>query len=476
MSVICKVLGLSAAVLWAAAVQVESSPAQHTTRITNRTRVEISARPITIRSVEFLGTSDNGYGVIFTSPDTTDETHGQAVKVSEPGVENANDVSALDYGDGIRTEFGVGAYAEPTGITSRAWGWVCRLWVFAPIFGFVYGAPNRLSTLWWWTLASVLVVCVGFSQPVLRRCRFWSLLLAGVLGLYLLHFTQGLFANGWLVNGSFAVLAAGFIYERGHRQWLIQAVIISALLQVPIIIFQMAEIATPWGFAGGGFGGSMGKRSACAALLGFASVCMISKRSSTFLALATLLTQSMMGLPALIRCYWMFARSFGIWALILPFSTAFFTYPLWKERVLVQSVLSRLHVWSGTRWIQDYWAKGYGFHPFPSGYQDETTLGLMLDWRFMNSAFVDFGLRAGAIGVLILLALFIYMTRRVWGTNACWALAMIVWVGAFQSIEFYPALNCLFLVFLINVCPTKEESENVSSLHKVEQGRIREAA
>ena len=74
---------------------------------TGGTLTDLSDRPGTICSVEFIANAANGWAAVWDTPDDT-VTHDLAVPKSEPGAAVAFDSDARDYGpDGRPTRFGI---------------------------------------------------------------------------------------------------------------------------------------------------------------------------------------------------------------------------------------------------------------------------------------------------------------------------------------------------------------------------------
>ena len=105
------------------------------------------------------------------------------------------------------------------------WPWACRLWLAAPLVGWWVGASSRNAQLAWWTLASVLVLCVGWTQPPRREAKVFGGLVAVCLVVFLSHL--GSLGTGllWLLQAVLVLCAAALIAERGEFRWLRQALL-----------------------------------------------------------------------------------------------------------------------------------------------------------------------------------------------------------------------------------------------------------
>lgn len=338
-----------------------------------------------------------------------------------------------------------------------SWRVACGLWVTLPLIA--WGFPS----LFWWTMASLLVVAVGLTQPQRQVTAVFGWGLLGCLAVYLIHRTQPYGSQAlWMTHVTIGLMAAALMAERAEWRWLRQAVVWCAWGQLPVMAFQAFGHSLWWESVGGGLTGTMGYRAACAALLALASLWSSGWRAWSFAA-AACLTGSWMGLPAVGRLVWGLWPSHLAWG-FLSLALLALTSEWWMPRLAL-----RLEAWQGFPLLHGGWLTGWGFLPLPGGFAyDAGTFAsggakaapfVISDY---HSAFVDWIARTGLVGVVMLLALGRWVCTRLTSSAHRWAAGLAVWVGCWQSVETMTVLALLLVVWWIGLA---QGGRDVDSLH-----------
>lgn len=345
------------------------------------------------------------------------------------------------------------------------WPWACRLWVVAPLLGFFPDVQPRQAEWWWWNVASVIVIALGWRQHLRRRSSaLWGWLLVAALAMFLLHWQEAE-SGAWVMQVALTISAAAMIAERGEFLWLRQAVIACAIFQIPAMLWQSHW---PWPYAR--IGGTVGKRAPCAVLLALASL-WTAWPSSFGLLWGAWLTSSWVGWPvAAGRWVVAFIRRFQAIGLMTVASLGCLA-AAWVAKDIrfawVYEVGSRVALWRSAGWGLSHWLRGWGFAPFPGGFQDSSPVGLALSWRFYHSTWLDWALRGGALGCFALALILAWICRRTrpGGSWRRWTVALAIWTASWQSLEQFPSLACLMLVWWIGLTwPTDKEGRDVRSV------------
>lgn len=304
----------------------------------------------------------------------------------------------------------------------------------------------RVSQLGWWVLASVLVIALGMTQGGQRRVSVFGWMLLGCLIVFASHAMSISGALAWLYQSALVLAAAWVMAERGAFRWMRHAVLAVAWGQLPVMGLQALQISLPWESLSSGVTGTLSSRSACAVLLGVASL-WSGRGPALVLSVASLATGSLMGVPSLWRLWWQSpykplpAVVLG-WPMVLVL-----THQWWWPRLAL-----RLGVWDDIwTYLHSGWLTGIGFVPFPSGFRDTTPLGAPTMWVNYHCTFLDWIARTGLVGTVLVGVLAIWVSRRLTTPWARWTVGGAVWVGMLQSVEAFPMLGMLALVMVMGL-------------------------
>ena len=315
----------------------------------------------------------------------------------------------------------------------------------------------RLSQFGWWVLASILVIVAAqFVEPV-RRVRVFGGLLVGCVAIFAAHVRSVGGALAWCYQSTFILTAAWLIAERVGWPILRRALLVVAWAQLPLMALQAVGVTLPWpAVITHPITGALGSRAPLASLLAVASM-LSPRRPALILALAACLTGSLMGWPALIRLWWQSPckpwPSLWGWPVL-----AALTHRWWWPKLAI-----RMESWSSLSFLKGGWLTGWGFLPFPGGFWDDSTPGRMFLWRDYHSMWMDWIARTGLIGGLVAVGLIWWIIRRLrvqpsWG----WTMAMLFWIGAWQSAEAFPVLALLGVMGVIGLVTDKEKTCHIS--------------
>ena len=217
---------------------------------------------------------------------------------------------------------------------------------------------------------------------------------------------------------------------------------------------------TPWLASVTGLPGTTLKRAGCGILMGAAAILTSSWRAWGFCLLSGL-SGSVAGLiPAVARL--MLQRAGKLPSALLLALSVLGSIPLWWPRLQV-----RLDVWwvGLTRGVG--LVTGWGFLPIPLGFQDDTgySVHLASPWlRDMHSVWMDLWVRFGAVGLLILAAVSVWVVRRTRKEWSRWFLVLALFCGSFQSAEGLGVMTVLALVWWIGLSQQKGERIHVGKV------------
>ena len=328
----------------------------------------------------------------------------------------------------------------------KLWAWrvACWCWVGLPILGFIPGnIPLRLSSQWLALLVSLGVIGLGVAVP--RRAGAvtgfgWTIV--GCLLIAMLNLRHATEAVTWACQTILILTAAAFLVQSGEWRWLREAVVVCAWVQVIVCGLQRFHVELPWPVQPTGhLGGTVGSKTPAAVLMALGSLwstnwsagvlagCSLWADSATAAPIACLRLVS----PALRGSVWrMGVLSLGAWAGLAWFPRLAMRWDIW-------------HDWRLSLW-------GVGFSRFPGGFQDDTVLGRALGWRDYHNVYLDVLGRFGVAGIvgLGLLGWWLW-TRSAAEPRWRWTLAFAAWVGCWQSLEQFPVLIVLILVWWIGV-------------------------
>ena len=319
-------------------------------------------------------------------------------------------------------------------------------WVAAPLLGFLPDVQPKVAEWFWWTLASWIVLAVGMTQPVKRTApQPWQGLLVISAVCYATSWWRPE-AGRWLSLSIITILAAWMITERGEWAWAKWTVIGCAILQLPILWYQ-AHL--PWPYAR--IGGTVGKRAACAFLTGMAALWMPWRWSLPVFVYAAWLTTSWIGWPvALLSSAWrVLGRRgvVGLMATVSVFGLAVFVVRSHAISYATTGLADRLQLWGALDWLGSSWVWGWGFQPFLGGFWDNSVQGTLEGWKFYHSTWIDWLVRTGIPGAIGLGWLGIWVVRRTRTPMLRWTLALVVWALTFQSVEQFPSMLAVLMVW-----------------------------
>lgn len=324
--------------------------------------------------------------------------------------------------------------------------------------GFFPDVQPKVAEFWWWNAASVLAIAVGMTQPVRYHVRHpWSVSLAAALGLFVIH-SQTAWASWWISQTTLVLVAAWIIAERGEWHWLREAVVACALFQFLAIAYQHDW---PWPYAR--VGGTVGKRAPCSTLFAVASL-WTSGWLSILLAYGTTKTTSYVGaVVAIGRWVWQFIRRFEAIGLMATVGLGAFVAVREQSNLLHalrHEVVPRLSGWSQTDWLgASQWVWGWGFQPFLAGFFDASPAGMLQQWVFYHSTWIDWIMRTGIAGAGLLAWALCWFWRRsrvvpMWR----WTFLLALWAGTWQSIEQFPSMIALLAIWVIGLSQTRKEA------------------
>lgn len=317
-----------------------------------------------------------------------------------------------------------------------------------PILGWLPGVPLRLSVVWLWVASSMLVVACGMvSHDVPRppaRIFGWMALVS--VGVALVWWRQSTVAFVWASQVVLVLAASWQLNRHGACRWLKEVVIACALLQIVVWSLQRLSIPNPWPthvWTKQGWG-TVGSATPAAVVLAVACLWSRGWRSWLWGSL-TLLTGSGTVLSLLACRLWLWLRGrLPRWSWVsLGAAAASIGLWLWRDAWMM-----RWQVWREAAW--SWW--GIGFKAFPGGFGDDTAIGQAMRWRDYHNTYLDWIIRFGWVGLASLLALGWWLWRNSRQDAAWrWTFALALWVGCWQSVEQFPALGLLLLVWMIGV-------------------------
>ena len=332
------------------------------------------------------------------------------------------------------------------------WTLACWLWVALPLLGIVPMVPVRMAVVWLMMLGSVAVIGVGLSRPRTSQGPFGWMLLS-CLSLACLCWRQPTDALTWVSQATLLLGAAAML--QGSSRPLRQAVIACAWVQIPVLILQWYQVPLPWAHlpVPWQMAGTVGSIRPASILLGIACLWSTGWRAWV-LGLAAGLTGSGTVVPVvLLKLWWPVRRHLVGWlaaAGVLVVGARF--APAW-----MLALSERAEVWR--TWPLTVW--GVGFKAFPVGFQDDTPVGRAMEWRDAHNVLLDWVGRFGLPGLLVLLAVGWWVLRR---KPDPWTLGFFAWVACWQSLEQFPVLVILFLVWLIGLSEGGRECGSASSV------------
>lgn len=315
-----------------------------------------------------------------------------------------------------------------------------------PIVGFLPGSvPLRLSTPWLAIVASLVVLCLGWWSPREAPVRPLAWLGLAAIGLAVLHGRHLEASFLWACQVVLLLAAVATLTQQRAFRWCRQAVLAAAWVQVVVGALQVTGHQTPWLVGGHGrWWGTVGSPTAAALVIGLGSLWATGWQAWA-LGLATVCTGSGTAIPiVLLRLVWPWRWRAGSIGLMAIGAVAVAGSVLWRT-----AWLSRWAVW------QDWhptWC-GVGFHTFPGGFFDATPLGVALGWRDYHNVLLDTVTRFGLPGALVVGGLVAWVGLASARGEAWrrWTFAFALWVGGWQSLEPFPVLVTLLLVWWVGL-------------------------
>lgn len=318
----------------------------------------------------------------------------------------------------------------------------------------VPGIPLRMSAGWVWLVWSWLVLAACWVAP--RSAVSCSTTLAwaalAFVGMLLPSMRDISQALEWCGIGLSACLAAQVFAERGLGASLRRAVLAVAWCQVVICLAQAVGWWTPWPRSPKWvLNGTMGMGTPVAIWIAVAA-CWSSGWRRLVLALAACWIGSWTVISAMgLLLAWPVLRRFEALGLCLIGSAILGTTTWWRS-----ALIDRLDVWRDWVWS---WL-GVGFAVFPGGFQDDTRLGRMLGWRDYHQTGLDLLARFGVLGLLALAVVLWWAWSHRKGQES--ALGMLCWAGCWQSLEQFPYLAVLLLVWAVRAISQHERGVDVA--------------
>lgn len=322
------------------------------------------------------------------------------------------------------------------------------LWVGSACAGWLPGAWAVLAQSWWWLLVSLIVSAAALSVPRRLSLRWSSVgmtaLLVGVLGW--LHRMPGTLV--WVAQPFVKAIAGVLLVERWGWLPLRRAVVWWAWVQVawwPMSWIGLAPYA-------GGWTGTLGSRHVLAIWLMLASM-WSSRWRAWGLALASLATGSVTGLPALLRLL-----GLRWW---LPMTWLQVTgVAVLSSRWWWPKLSARWEVWTqAIALLPTHWVTGWGLQQLPVRFQ-EAAWSAQMGSRWapggdLHNTWLDVAVRGGTLGSLALLVVMAWAWWRSEETGTIWTWAAACWVMTWQSVGASPALWCLAMVWLLSLCAAR---------------------
>mgnify|MGYP001600203650 CR=1 FL=1 len=329
------------------------------------------------------------------------------------------------------------------------WRWLVRAWIVLPIL-----APGY-SAWWWWTISSLGVIAVAWTQPHQRNASAVGWLIVGVLAVYLLHHRQPISTvASWALYATVLLVAAALIVERGDPSWVRQAVLMAAWGQLLVMAAQAVGCSTPWLTVGGGLTGTVMRRASAAGVVAMAS-CLTSGWAARVFAVASLWTTSLVGLPALLRLVPL-ARSWR-WRLVAIAGIGWLGWMSWPR------LLVRIEALRDATPLVRGWLTGWGFLQLPGGfvYDGGFSNGGSIRAPFLisdyHSAVLDWVARTGVLGAGMLAAMALWAWRRSQTIQQRWLFGLMLWIGCWQSVESQPVLLLLLMVWWMLVASMRRD-------------------
>lgn len=324
------------------------------------------------------------------------------------------------------------------------WRCVQSVWVLAPIFAWLPDTPPRLSSIWWWLIASFLVVSVGITQRVVRRASWiWAFLIFSSFFAYLVH-TTDVYAASWIGQVFIIGSAAVLIVERGDWQVLRKGIVVACLVQVPFMIVQGFGLEVPFLRAGGDnwpISGTVSRRSVLSALLAVGCVCS-GRVTSLVLATGSLFSGSWTGsIPAILKISFRYIKRLGVIGFVSVLTLFVASFNLWQAHFGL-----RWKVWSGMSWLS---LKGIGFDELKGGFREAHPLSGVLYWTDYHNTFLDILARFGIMGMLVIVVFFSWLIKR--RANLLWPIFLILWLCLWQSLEGSAVLSMLVVFMMMGI-------------------------
>lgn len=334
------------------------------------------------------------------------------------------------------------------------WKVVCGAWVVAPILGYWPGTSPRHAQMGWWVLASILVCAVGMRQPVRQQTSLWAWGLVGCVAVFASHLTSIGWAVAWLYQVTLILLAAWLIHERGEWTWLKNTILGVGLFQGVVVLWQLLGGPTPyWSWPGGWLTGTLSARAALSILWGACSLLSHGRVAWGFALLACLTGSFAGSVPAVGRLLGQ-SRTIPMTWPIGAVGVLLLSHRLWWPRLL-----GRWQAMESLEFLQRGWVTGWGFLPFPGGWQSIAAsgrqAGLVAQLDYHN-VFVDWIARTGMVGGLGLLALVWWVSKRLTSPWRRWTAFLALWAGSWQSAEAFPVMTLLGLVWLMGLAQEAE--------------------
>lgn len=300
----------------------------------------------------------------------------------------------------------------------------------------------------------MIVLACGMARPSGPRspARVFGVMALAMVGLALLHWRQSTAAFVWASQTLLVLAAAWQLAHHGEWRWLKEALIACALIQVGVWGLQRLSIPNPWPthvWTKQGWG-TLGSATPAAVVLALA--CLWSRGWRAWLwGGLTLLTGSGTVIPVVAaRLAWVSRWRLPRWGLwCLGMLGLIVSAWLWRDAWLM-----RAQVWREVAW--SWW--GLGFQAFPGGFGDDTAIGQAMRWRDYHNAYLDWIIRFGAPGAVGLAWLGWWLWQRSRHDETCrWTLLLAGWVGLWQSVEQFPVLVILLLVWMIGLAQTAQK-------------------
>lgn len=331
----------------------------------------------------------------------------------------------------------------------------CWVWVVVPILGVFPGSvPVRLSTQWLSVLASLTVVGLGVASGAgWNRQRPFGWLILAAVGLAWCHADVPDVAFLWACQATLVLSAGGCLARCAESRWLREAVVACAWAQVLVCGLQVCRVPLPWPQQPhGAFWGTMGSRTTAALVTGIG--CLWSSGWPAWgLGVATGLMGSATMLPVVVVK--LAGTNRRVWDIVGLLGVIAVAWGPWPP--LIQRLSLRCELWRA--WRGSWW--GNGFHPFPSGFQDETAFGHAMRWRDYHNVYLDWLARFGILGAVVLAVAgwWLWRARRAVPSWLIGSVPAFLWIAWWQSLEQFPVGIVLVIVWWCGVCQSHPPEE-----------------